>query len=350
MQSMRSFFLALALWFGLAVGPAQAQQIGPVTAPLQVAVDPPAVPEGWDTVSGTWLEVHGRPEEGALLLDLARQGSAAVDRLAQTLGVPVGGTIHVYLTPTQHAFETLQPGRPPVYADATAWPTHGAIFLRRPRIRAPEANPLQQVLEHELIHVLLGRAFAPAQPPHWLQEGAAQFYSGEYDPTTAQRLARGWAGQGELIGLAELSRGFPSDPARADLAYAQSADFVAFLLATYGEAAFPALLDAVREGLPLERAVRVATGEELADVDEAWRSRLRSGVPLWISGLGSEEFWWAAIGVVAAGALVSARGRRRAELEAYAEEERRRDALIAAMMQRHLREMGWTPPVASRQG
>jgi hypothetical protein len=76
-------------------------------------------------------------------------------------------------------FRALQPGQPPTWADATAYPAAGPICLRAPALRSGTDTRLEQVLDHELVHVLLGRAFAPAQPPTWLQEGIARVFAGE---------------------------------------------------------------------------------------------------------------------------------------------------------------------------
>ena len=85
--------------------------------------------------------------------------------------LPVGRTVHVYVARTQEQFRTLQPGNAPTWADATAYPGMGTVFLRDPKIRIATDEPVEQVLDHELVHILLGRAFAPAIPPSWLQEG-----------------------------------------------------------------------------------------------------------------------------------------------------------------------------------
>jgi hypothetical protein len=78
-------------------------------------------------------------------------------------------------------------GPSPEWADATAWPELGAIFLRSPDIRVGGDEPLEQVLDHELVHVLLGRAFGDEQPPIWLQEGVAQVLAKQLGP---RRVAR----------------------------------------------------------------------------------------------------------------------------------------------------------------
>src|SRR5690606_24960154 len=120
--------------------------------------------------------------------------------LADELGVPIGDTIHVYVTPSTQAFRELQPGSPPTWADATAYPGRGVVYLRAPEARGGAADPIEQVLEHELTHILVGRAFLPNHPPSWLQEGVAQVVSGEHEPGLSRELLRAGA-TGRLFSL-----------------------------------------------------------------------------------------------------------------------------------------------------
>lgn len=183
---------------------------------------------GWRTEIGLYADVHGEWSDQSTLTRLANHAASALPRMAARLGVRPAGPIDVYVLSTEADFHRLQPGRTPDWADGTAWPAHGLIFLKSPSIRPGTAAPLEQVLEHELVHVLLGQAFGARPVPRWLQEGMAQFYSGEATWERAIALARNDFGI-EPMPLASITGGFPPDPVRAELAYAQSADFVTWL-------------------------------------------------------------------------------------------------------------------------
>jgi len=301
---------------------------------------PPPIPEGWDTVYGTYVNIHGHPNQEGLMMELSRHASDSVVKLSEQLGVPIGGTIHVFVAPTSKEFKTLQPGRIPEYADGTAWPERGTIFLRRPGLRGPGQRPLIQVLDHEIVHVLLGRVFAPNRPPRWLQEGVAQVESGEYEPNNVIRMRRGAIGGG-LHSLRALSFGFPEDPRRADLAYAQSADFIVFLKHEYGEDTVRTLVREMANGGNIDRAVRRATGDFLEDVEVEWMRRFDDGLPLWVTLAGDMDAWWFGLGVAGFFGLIIARRRLRKRMRDYAAEEARQDALLAALLGR---------PVSGRSG
>ncbi len=147
--------------------------------------------------------------------------------------------------------------------------------------------------------------------------------AGEYGPETTRQIASGMLGRG-LIGLEELGRGFPSDPLRARLAYAQSADLIAWLVSEHGLESVNTLTHALATGSPFTAAFRQATGEYPEDLDARWRSRLDSSW-MWIEPLTGDGVWWgiAVLGLLAAvysvrrrNDAVRARWKKEEELEA----------------------------------
>jgi hypothetical protein len=262
----------------------------------------------------------------------------ALPRLADTLEVAIGSTIHVYITPTNDSFHTLQPGRPPEWADATAWPELGAIFLRAPDLRVGGDEPLEQVLDHELAHVLLGRAFAPEHPPIWLQEGVAQVLARQVGPETGRTLAEG-AASGLIGPLEGIEHGFPVDPRKAQLAYAQSADFVAFLMDIGGPDTLPTLVSTSAGGAPMSAAVYKATGHFLEDVEIDWRAR-HGRQAFGIAAFADVSWLWGLGAFVLVGAGIARRRRFRRRLADMEREEALYDAWLAELAARRAAEAG----------
>jgi hypothetical protein len=326
---VRTFAVWAALAWAVLAGatPAAAQQW--TAAPEAEPVELPAVPPEWITVPGTWLQVHGDEANLGLMLHVARHGSEALPELAERLKVPVGTTVHVYVADDDAVFRSIQPHVPPTWADATAWPTLGAVFLRTPAVRGAAHAPLEQVLEHELVHVLLGRAFAPQRPPHWLQEGVAQLLAGEIGPEEARTLQQAeWIGG--PIPLRSLEHGFPADPRQAQLAYAEAADFVAWLVDEHGEQTLPTLVRASAGGATMRQAVRRATGRFLEDVEADWQGRWAARPGIEVSTFASAD-WLFAIGAgVLAVAFVLRRRRFHRRVAEMAEEEALVDSLLAS--------------------
>ncbi len=287
--------------------------------------EPPPTPSDWVTIPSPLADVHSAQQDRAVALRLSRHIAATLPDLANELALPVGARIHVVLAPTQAEFHSLQPGRSPDWADGTAWPHRGWIFLRAPRLRGHTTESLEQVLKHEIVHILLGRAFGTKPVPRWLQEGLAQLKSGEYTAETTKTLAMGTLGD-NLLSLHELSRSFPKNALRAHLAYAQSADFVAYIQNTYGKQALKVLIHEMAGGETFSAAVRIATGDLVDDIDLAWRSRLQES-PFQFAPLMDEGMWWGLGAFLVPLAWFAVRRRNRKKIARWKREEILEDAL-----------------------
>jgi hypothetical protein len=294
----------------------------------------PILPEDFFSVVGRFITVHGPTESVATLTRLAEHGDSRIEDIAAELGVNVSRRIEVVVAQTDVQFRALQPGRIPRWADATAWPRHSWIFLRANSLRGGTARADTIVLDHEITHILLGQAFdlhSPPQPvPQWLQEGLAQWISGEYTPDTTRRIARGLLGRG-LLSLEELSRSFPSDPVRATLAYAQSADLIAWIAGEYGEDAIRSLVHSMAKGEPFRAAIRIATGNSATEIDAEWRDRLENST-LWLEALANDGLIMSLGGIFLIVGWLGVRRRNKKKLAQWAKEEALEDELSRVLM------------------
>ncbi len=253
-------------------------------------------------------------------------------RLASELGVAEVSGVRVTVAPSEVLFRDLQPGRPPAWADGVAWPEQSLVFLKSPRLRYGTATPLETVLDHELVHVLLGQAFGDRPVPSWLQEGVAKVLAREVTPQMTDALA-GAVLSGSLLSLDELTGNFPADPMRAQLAYAQSADMVAFLRNRWGQEALRVLIRQMAAGQDVEDAVRAATGMAPIALEASWRAKLLAS-PIWLRALVRPELWMGLVGLaflVGAGLRIR---RTRQRLALWGEREAMEDAVMQALAAR----------------
>ncbi|MCP4916329.1 MAG: hypothetical protein GY913_05355 [Proteobacteria bacterium] len=327
--------LSLLLWLWFAIAPASAAEWSTPDRidPLLELEAPPAPPMRFVSLPGIYADVHGRPQDKAVMERLAAHAAESVPRIADQLGIGAGRTINLYLADDEAAFDQLQPGTPPNWADGTAWPQRGLIYLKSPRIRSGTSKPLEQVLDHEITHVLLGQAFGTRPVPRWLQEGLAQWVAGEIGPDLPKRLADGAWRNGGLHDLEELTRGFPRDPAEADLAYAESADLIAFVATEYGPEAIPTLVQEMASGRPVNAAFYAATGDLAVDVDQAWRARLSVGF-LSLAPLGDGMLWLGAGAPFVLFAFLRVRARNRETMARWAEEDEQEARALRDLMRR----------------
>lgn len=234
----------------------------------------------WVKQSNIYADVYASEQDKAVAIQLARYSHNAIPKIAEKLGVSTGGAMQIYIAENQEEFLRMQPNLPPDWADGTAWPNNGWIFLRSPSIRRGTSEPLTQVLDHEIVHILLGRAFAHRPVPRWLQEGVAQVVSGEYTLEKIDMLG----GIATPIPITSLTRGFPSDPVQANIAYAESASFVAFLFRNFGVESLQILIDKMSSGMPFQDAIVFATGKHIEELDSMWQEKTYE-MPLWIRNI-----------------------------------------------------------------
>ena len=123
---------------------------------------------------------------------------------------------------------------------------------------AGQEQLLRQVLYHEYTHALL-HDLAPGSPL-WLQEGLAQYFSGERGVSV-----------GQVIPLSFLGAGFPREPRAALAAYMESLQAVTDLVEEHGMPRLRQLLNELSGGSGLEAAFTAAYGQPFSRWAENWR-------------------------------------------------------------------------------
>ena len=190
-----------------------------------------------------------------------------------------------------------------------------------------EAPDLTELLRHELTHLALANAIGQDRAPRWFDEGLAIRESGEFP--WKRRVTLGEAVlYRRLMPLSELENGFPSDHSAVSIAYAESADFVRFLMRDPDRARFGSLIERVRAGSPFDRALGMRTAATCANsVRVARRSGPSFRPPAGRTGGG---LLWALVVALAAVAWVRRRSLAKAKLSQWAREEAEAEARAAA--------------------
>jgi hypothetical protein len=265
-------------------------------------------------------------ERGEALLRDADEFRA---RLAEDFGQPVLGHVLVRVGRSPEQMVALAPEgvQVPDYAAGVAYPALHTVLLT---LQAPdtwEAPDLGEVLKHELSHVALSEAVAFHHVPRWFDEGVAIRESGESPYLRTKALWDATVGR-RLLPLADLDRGFPSDHYEVTEAYAESADFVRFLMRDADRARFGSLLQKARSGVPFDRTLEDAYGVDIRKLEYEWRDELsrRFGIIPTLTGGG---LLWMLMSGLAVAAWIKKRRRAKAKLAEWAQEEASADAAIA---------------------
>lgn len=214
--------------------------------------------------------------------------------LARTFGqeLPADLDIRVAIDPSD--MRRLVGGRVlPDYASGVAFPAEGLILLS---LTAPESwqrPDMGALLAHELSHVALERAVGGTKVPRWFTEGVAIHQAGEQSLARIRTLWTGTLAQ-RLMPVEALSNAFPVRHHEVDLAYAQSADLVRYLLDGEDDAhRFRDLIAAMRRGETFEQAVQTAYHVSLGYIEREWRSQVTRRFGRWPSILAGLTGVWA---------------------------------------------------------
>lgn len=274
------------------------------------------------------LAIEGPAELEPLARLLETVAEAQTARAMDLLGiVDAGPPIRVILAPEG----TSAAQRAPSWASAYAIGSAGLVVLLPDRIPAYPDRSLEEVLVHEVAHVLVARAAGRRPVPRWFDEGLALQVARPWSIDDQARLWKVSLG-GLPPTLDSLDERFRGGQASAASAYALSGAFVRFLMDEVDEAAPARILHEVALGRGFDEAFRRATGRRLEDFESGFRASLEPA-RLWLPIFTHPTTLWVGISLLALAAGWRARQRKREREEAWEAEE----AAIRELLERERR-------------
>jgi hypothetical protein len=289
-----------------------------------------AAPAEFQRIQRGWLTVEFPASVRDRVDLLVRDAEAFRIRLSGEFGQSVleQALVRVARTPDQMAELAPENAPPPAYAAGVAYPSAHLIVIALQAPQTWEAPDLLELLRHELAHLALSDAVGGHHVPRWFDEGLAIHESGELP--WARRMALADASLGRrLLPLADLDRGFPADRYDVNVAYAESADFVSFLLRDVDRARFGSLIERVRAGAAFGRALEDSYDTDLRKLEYEWREELSRRFGL-VPALTGGGLVWGLIVVLAMVAWIKRRKRAKEKLAAWAREEAEMALALAA--------------------
>lgn len=233
----------------------------------------------WQTLSGSVVRVHwyeGDAAFGRRALDIGEQAVLAATTL---LGVEERDPIDFFIyAGRDEFFDIIGPG---------LQENVGGLALAEIRTLfaniAPSdvADPwVGVVVPHELTHIVFDTATMNPyhEPPHWLNEGLADYLAVGYEAGARGNVERA-ARDGDLMPLHALVGQFPSTAARFSLAYDESVSAIDYMVRTYGREALVALIRSYAAGVSDDAAFEAALGVDTAGFEASWLDDLGAAAP-----------------------------------------------------------------------
>ncbi len=346
-RSLRSFggalrylvLVVLAVAMTLGVSPARADQEAVETAPRDApmilepaSVTIPALKPDMTTRDHEWLKLSYPTSIESRATALLEETDAFKSELGAWLGQTVLDRVEVRIARSQEDMDALAPVGlpPPRYATGVAYSALHLVLISLREPKTAEATDLAEVLRHELVHVALFDATQGHHIPRWFNEGLAVPLSGE---SGFMRMRTLWDAtlSKTLIPLSDLDKGFPDDNQKVSIAYAESADFVRFLLRDEDRARFGSLIERVRKGTAFDRALSDAYADSTRKLEYQWHEDLEKRFSFWPVLTGSSMLWGLIMGMLVV-AWVRRRRKAKETLARWAREEAEEDARRAAVV------------------
>jgi len=163
-----------------------------------------------------------------------------------------------------------------------ALPSRRAVVLVASALQS-RPDRIVSVLRHELCHLYFAAATAEAEvePPRWLNEGVAMWWSGDWDLGLDYRrdqasLLRDANAAGSLMPFRDLDGSFPRGPF-FHVAYAQSQSFVDWMVKRGSAESLQRLIARLNADEDPTPAFEAVYGISLEDAETAWRKGLGGG-------------------------------------------------------------------------
>lgn len=282
----------------------------------------PPPPSTFTTTDRGWLRISFPPGTRERVRDILREADAVKGELSLRLGERVLDHVDVRVARTPGEMTTLAPeGAPyPRYASGVAYPEIGLVLLTLVPENGSSLHDVGEIFRHELAHVALADAIGETHhAPRWFNEGLAVHLSRE-SPLLRMKTLSTATLAGRLIPLSRLDESFPADAGAADLAYAEAADVVRYLLRQEDTERFPQLVQRLREGQAFGAALKDAYGIDASSLEYEWREDVARRYSFWPVFFSGSAIW---IGVLVLFGVGWKRRRKRSRetLQRWAREE-----------------------------
>jgi len=231
-------------------------------------------------------------------------------------GAP-GSRITIFITKSRYEYDKYTRRAVPEWSQAVAFTGQGLIVLRLSTAEDIKSSP--QVLLHELTHMFIAARYPQRRIPRWLNEGLAQYLSGQRLSVQQKVALANAIAAKKIIALSAIDSVLGYSAPRANLAYAQSLAAVDFIVRSYGWEKLRVLLDNVARYHSINDAFVQTLGFDFIDFELAWYKDLYARYR-WLIILNIDNLLWIFMGMLALLAIWVIRRRNRKKIRSWEEE------------------------------
>jgi hypothetical protein len=192
-------------------------------------------------------------------------------QLTEILKIDFPDTINVVIADNQSELNQAVGANLPDWGAAVAIKERNLIVIKSP-IYFEVGKSLEELLGHELGHLVLEKAAAGKWLPRWFEEGFCQLISGEWQYGQDFLLTRAVWGDG-LIPLTALEDVNRFGDTKAALAYAESYLAVSMMARDLGMEFFPEFLEGYKASGNFYDAFFQASGYRYTEYAQLWQNK-----------------------------------------------------------------------------
>ena len=207
----------------------------------------------------------------------------------------------------------------PSWVSGYAVPAESFVVLFPQRASRYPIDGMEELLRHEVAHVMIERAAGSGEIPRWFNEGIATV-AGESWSVGDRSMVTWTLARGGELSFERVDAMFGEGEPSIARAYALSGAFVNDLLQREGAGAVAGILSRVKDGTPFEYAFVRVTGKSIQRAEREFWQR-RTFWNRWIPLLSSSVVLWGLITLLATWATTARLRRDRKRLAAMAAED-----------------------------
>ncbi len=205
----------------------------------------------WEVLGTKHVEVFYCAKDSTVAKRVSSVVEANFPYVARSIGFRQSLRVRIFLPPTEEKFALLTEGKIPDWGVGCAFPQQRTIVLRA---SSKGKVDLEELVVHELSHVLLDQATGGARLPRWFNEGVAMWQSRQWrwgqDFTMNKAVFLH-----QLIPLSQIDNMLLFSSSRAQLAYTESFLALIYLFQLGGREALQKLVQQMASGKRFSQAL-----------------------------------------------------------------------------------------------